>query len=144
MEMDADESEEREGAVFSPVEDRKAEKLADDLSPFDPDPPQEEPFIIHDKPYEPESAAENVRRSGLAWSAGIVLFTSIAFTLFLGWIADLLLGSSPWGLVGGIILGSVIGFVQFFRISSQIFVSSDSKASPQTLFDERIGTLSGH
>ena len=43
--------------------------------------------------------------------------------LFLGWGADLLLGSSPWGLVGGIVLGAVIGFVQFFRITSQIFTT---------------------
>jgi F0F1-type ATP synthase assembly protein I len=31
------------------------------------------------------------------------------------------LGSSPWGIVAGIVLGSLIGFVQFFRITSQIF-----------------------
>lgn len=70
---------------------------------------------------EPESYAETVRRSGLAWSAGVVFFASITFMLILGWGADLLFGSSPWGKVGGIILGSVIGFVQFFRLTSQIF-----------------------
>ena len=69
------------------------------------------------------STDEAVRRSGLAWSAGIVFFSSIAFMLFLGWGADLLLGSSPWGLVGGIVLGSIIGFIQFFRLTSQIFDS---------------------
>ena len=36
--------------------------------------------------------------------------------LILGWGADLLLGSAPWGIVGGIVLGSLIGFIQFFRI----------------------------
>jgi F0F1-type ATP synthase assembly protein I len=44
--------------------------------------------------------------------------------LFLGWIADVLLGSSPWGIVGGIVLGSIIGFLQFFRITSRIFQSA--------------------
>lgn len=68
-----------------------------------------------------ESAGENVRRSGLAWSAGIAFFGSVVFMMLLGWFADLLFGSSPWGMVGGIILGSVIGFVQFFRLTSQIF-----------------------
>lgn len=79
----------------------------------------EEPFAP--LPYTAETPEENVRRSGLAWSAGIAFFGSVAFTLFLGWLADLILGSSPWGIVGGIVLGSVIGFIQFFRISSQIF-----------------------
>jgi len=86
--------------------------------------PAEEPVV--QAPFAPETTAENVRRGGLAWSAGIALFASVAFTLFLGWIADKLLGSSPWGLVGGIVLGSIIGFIQFFRISSQIF-NTDKK-----------------
>lgn len=73
------------------------------------------------KTYEPPDAAESMRMSGLAWSVGIVLFSSIAFMMVIGWFADLLLGSSPWGIVGGIIFGSLIGFVQLFRVSSQIF-----------------------
>ncbi len=83
------------------------------------DAPFEAPFIP--VAYTPESTEQTVRKSGLAWSAGIVLFGSVAFMLFIGWLADLLLGSSPWGLVGGIILGGIIGFVQFFRITSSIF-----------------------
>ena len=78
-----------------------------------------EPFVR--VPFTPETTDESVRKSGLAWSAGIVFFGAVAFMLFLGWLADLLLGSSPWGIVGGIVLGSIIGFIQFFRISSQIF-----------------------
>ena len=70
---------------------------------------------------EPETMAETVRRSGLAWSAGIAFFGAVVFMLILGWGADVLLGTSPWGIVGGIVLGSIIGFVQFFRITSQIF-----------------------
>ena len=78
-----------------------------------------EPFILSDTP--PELLSETVRKSGLAWSAGIALFGSVMFMLMIGWLADLFLGSSPWGIVGGIVLGSLIGFVQFFRITSQIF-----------------------
>ena len=78
-----------------------------------------EDFVISQA--EPESMAETARQSGLAWSAGIAFFASVVFMLILGWGADLLLGTSPWGIVGGIILGSVIGFVQFFRLTSQIF-----------------------
>jgi len=76
-------------------------------------------FVISEA--EPESMAETVRRSGMAYSVGIAFVASVMFMLILGWGADLLLGTSPWGVVGGIILGSVIGFIQLFRISSQIF-----------------------
>jgi F0F1-type ATP synthase assembly protein I len=86
----------------------------------------EEPIVMAD--YQPASADENARRSGLAWSAGIVFFSSVVFMLFLGWGADLLLGSSPWGLVGGIVLGSIIGFIQFFRLTSRMF--SSKKTGP--------------
>jgi len=80
-----------------------------------------EPFIISNAP--PESIDETVRRSGLAWSAGIAFFASVVFMLVIGWMADLLFGSQPWGIVAGIVVGSLIGFVQFFRITSQIFKS---------------------
>lgn len=87
--------------------------LADDRSgPFASPPPL---------PYTPDTFGESVRKSGLAWSASIALFGSVVFMLVIGWFADLLLGSSPWGIVAGIVLGSVIGFIQFFRISAQIF-----------------------
>ena len=71
-----------------------------------------------------ESPAETIRKSGLAWSAAIVFFGSVVFMLVLGWFADLLFGSSPWGIVVGIVLGSLIGFMQFFRITSKILNSS--------------------
>lgn len=79
----------------------------------------EEPFVLSE--VEPQSIGENVRQSGLAYSAGIVLFASVAFMLVIGWGADLLFGSSPWGIVAGITLGALIGFFQFFRLTSQIF-----------------------
>lgn len=88
------------------------------------DEPKEPKFVP--VPFDPPSADETMRRSGLAYSAGIVFFGAIAFMLFLGWIADLLFGTKPWGLVGGIVLGSIIGFIQFFRISSQIYNSGKS------------------
>jgi len=80
--------------------------------------PLELPFVP--LAYVADAPQETVRQTGLAWSMGIVFFGSVAFMLFLGWLADLLLGSSPWGIVLGVIIGSGIGFVQFFRISSQI------------------------
>lgn len=80
---------------------------------------EEGPFILSRA--EPESFAENARRSGLAWSMGIAFFSAVVFMLLIGWGADLLFGTSPWGIVAGIVLGSIIGFFQLFRLSSQIF-----------------------
>ena len=91
----------------------------------------DEPFVLSN--YTPGSENETARQSGLAWSAGIAFFVSIVFMLFLGWFADLLFGSSPWGLVGGIVLGAMIGFFQLFRTTSQIFKNNDSGPSEHPL-----------
>ena len=77
-------------------------------------------FTMQSESFEPETSEETMRKSGLAYAAAIILLGSIIFMLILGWFADLLLGSSPWGVVGGIVLGSIIGFIQFFRTTSQI------------------------
>lgn len=73
------------------------------------------------KDFAAERSAENVRQTGMAWSAAIALFGSILFFMVIGWFANLLLGIAPWGLVGGIVIGGILGFVQFFRINSKIF-----------------------
>ena len=102
-----------------PVTDKKTSSPVI-TSLFDESPkPDSEPFVISET--EPQSIAETVRQSGLAYSAGIVLFASVAFMLVIGWGADVLFDSSPWGIVSGIVLGALIGFFQFFRLTSQIF-----------------------
>ena len=110
--------------------DDEDENTVETVSTDDSSAPDES-FILSS--YTPPNQGEVVRQSGLAWSAGIVFFGAIVFMLFLGWIADLLLGISPWGLVGGIVIGSIIGFLQFFRITSQIFKSNDSLPSEHPL-----------
>src|SRR5262245_49779446 len=70
------------------------------------DPEKKEPFTLADE--SSVSSDESIRQSGLAYSAGIAFFAAVVFMLILGWGADVLLGSSPWGIVVGIVLGSVI------------------------------------
>ena len=81
--------------------------------------------IFSQSAYQTESSDETIRKSGLAYSAAVILFGSIVFTLILGWFADLLFGTAPWGKVGGIVLGAIIGFIQFFRTTSQILKNRD-------------------
>jgi F0F1-type ATP synthase assembly protein I len=77
--------------------------LLSDYEDSEGEPRSAEPYVISNS--QPESMAETVRRSGLAYSAGIAFFASVVFMLVIGWGADLLLGSAPWGIVGGIVLG---------------------------------------
>jgi ATP synthase protein I len=67
-----------------------------------------------------EDKQETNRRSGLAYAAAISLFAAVAAGLFLGWLLDRWLGTSPWLLVVGIILGAVGGFFEFIRTTSKI------------------------
>ena len=81
---------------------------------------REEPLLFQSN-FKPETPAETIRKSGLAYSAALALLGSVIFLLIIGWILDSFLGTSPWCLVGGIVFGSIIGFYQFFKITSEIF-----------------------
>jgi ATP synthase protein I len=63
---------------------------------------------------------ETNRKSGLAYAAAFSLFTAVVAGLIAGWLMDRWLGTRPWLLVAGIVLGAVAGFYQFIRISSKL------------------------
>lgn len=63
---------------------------------------------------------ETARKSGIAYGAAITLFTSVAAFLAIGWLIDRWLGTQPWFLVGGIVLGAAAGFYQFVRMTSRL------------------------
>lgn len=67
-----------------------------------------------------ESKGETARQSGLAYAAAFTLFVSVAVLLGAGYLLDSWLKSSPWGMVGGIVLGSIVGLYQFVKITNQI------------------------
>lgn len=63
---------------------------------------------------------ETNRKSGLAYAAAINLFASVISLAGLGWLFDRWLETAPWLLVTGIVLGAVVGFYQFVRITSKL------------------------
>ncbi len=67
-----------------------------------------------------ENFGETNRKSGLAYGAALTLFASVLVFLGIGYAIDLWLKSSPWGVVGGVVFGSAVGFYQFIRIANEI------------------------
>ena len=61
------------------------------------------------------------RKAGFAYAAGIALFASVATFCIIGYFLDRWLGTAPWLLIGGIVLGSAAGLFEFVRISSKTF-----------------------
>jgi ATP synthase protein I len=63
---------------------------------------------------------ETNRKSGIAYAAGLVLFSSVVAFGGAGWLLDRWLGTKPWLLVLGIVLGAIAGFYQFIRLTSKL------------------------
>ncbi|HKP37987.1 MAG TPA: AtpZ/AtpI family protein [Pyrinomonadaceae bacterium] len=60
------------------------------------------------------------RKSGIAYAAALSLFASVVAGLLIGWLLDRWLGTRPWLLVTGMVLGSAAGFYEFIRTSSKL------------------------
>jgi F0F1-type ATP synthase assembly protein I len=59
---------------------------------------------------------ENIRRSGPAAAAGYTLIGAILLLGGIGYALDNWRGTSPWFLLGGLLLGIVVGFYELARI----------------------------
>jgi len=60
------------------------------------------------------------RKSGLAYGAAISLFAAVIAGLIIGWLLDRWLGTRPWLLVVGLVLGAAAGFYEFIRAASRL------------------------
>jgi ATP synthase protein I len=60
------------------------------------------------------------RKSGLAYAAAFSLFAAVVAGLVIGWLLDRWLGTAPWLLLTGIVLGSAAGLYEFIRSSSKL------------------------
>jgi len=63
---------------------------------------------------------ETNRKSGLAYAAAFSLFAAVVFGLIIGWLLDRWLGTRPWLLVVGLVLGAIAGFYELVRTSSKL------------------------
>jgi ATP synthase protein I len=69
----------------------------------------------------PDKDEQKVNRSsGALIGAVMALSSSIVSCLIVGWLLDRWLGTSPWLIVVGIIVGSVAGFMHLIRVMSRI------------------------
>ncbi len=69
----------------------------------------------------PEDDQQEInRKSGLAYAAALSLFAAVAAGLILGWLLDRWLGTRPWLLVVGLVLGSAAGFYELIRATSKL------------------------
>jgi ATP synthase protein I len=64
---------------------------------------------------------EENRKAGFAYAAGITLVVTVAAFCGLGWLLDKWLGTEPYLLIGGIVLGSAAGLFEFVRLSSKTY-----------------------
>ncbi|MFS8086347.1 MAG: AtpZ/AtpI family protein [Acidobacteriota bacterium] len=60
------------------------------------------------------------RKSGLAYAAAFSLFGLVVAGLLLGWLLDRWLGTGPWLLVLGLVLGSAAGLYELISASSRL------------------------
>jgi ATP synthase protein I len=67
-----------------------------------------------------EDKEETNRKSGIAYAAALALFASVVTLSGIGWLLDRWLGTTPWLLVTGIVLGAAAGFYEFVRLTSKL------------------------
>ena len=65
----------------------------------------------------PEDDKQEInRKSGLAYAAAFSLFAAVIAGLGVGWLLDRWLGTRPWLLVTGLILGAAAGFYELITL----------------------------
>lgn len=67
-----------------------------------------------------EDQQEANRKSGIAYAAAFSLFAGVVAGMLIGWLLDRSLGTRPWLLVVGLILGAAAGFYELVRASSKL------------------------
>ena len=59
-------------------------------------------------------------KSGIAYAAAFSMFGAVVGGLIVGWLLDRWLGTAPWLLVAGIVVGAAGGFYELIRAASRL------------------------
>lgn len=87
----------------------------------------------------PRSSPESeVSSSAEGWVAGGAFFGSILSGTLLGYLVDLWLGTDPWFVVIGILLGSYSGFVRMWHLSQQMENGPDKEVADREVADKGV------
>ena len=73
-----------------------------------------------DRSRAPEVSSPTDVSAAEGWVSGGAFLGSILAGTLLGYLADLWLGTDPWLVVTGIIVGSYSGFVRMWQLSKQM------------------------
>lgn len=60
------------------------------------------------------------RKSGVVYAAVFSLIMAVVTLLLIGLALDKWLKTTPWLLVAGTVLGTIVGFYQFIRVMSRL------------------------
>jgi ATP synthase protein I len=63
---------------------------------------------------------ETNRKSGIAYAAALTLFAAVVTFCGLGWLIDRWLGTAPWLMGVGLVIGAGAGFYEFIRLTSKL------------------------
>jgi len=63
---------------------------------------------------------ETNRKTGIAYAAALTLFASVVSLCGVGWLLDRWLGTKPWLLVVGLVLGAAAGLYEFIRLTAKL------------------------
>ena len=88
----------------------------------------------------PRSSLESeVSSSAEGWVTSGAFLGSILSGTLLGYLVDLWLGTDPWFVVIGILVGSYSGFVRMWHLSKQMENGPDRRGTDKRRTDEGVG-----
>lgn len=70
------------------------------------------------------------RSEGVAWRLAVEMVSAFAVCGFIGWWVDKWLGSLPWAMLSGLLLGGIAGLYNAFRVARAI--QKDAEAADRS------------